>query len=207
MVNSSGYYVAVADQIIGDQNPDWTGGITNSLSYKNLALSFLIDVQKGGDVFSLDTYYGRATGLTANSAGLNELGNPVRDPVADGGGVLNKGVTEDGQVNTTRARADYYGGAFYWGNSDRNPAAINIYDASFVKLREMALTYSIPASALKGIAQNVSLSLVGRNLWIIHKNVPYADPESGLSSGLAQGYLSGSYPTVRSIGFNVKIDF
>ncbi len=207
VINSSGYYVAEADQIIGDQNPDWTGGITNSLSYKNLSLSFLIDMQNGGDVFSLDTYYGRATGLTANSAGLNELGNPVRDPVADGGGVLNEGVTEDGQANTTRARADYYGGAFYWGNSDRNPAALNIYDASFVKLREMALTYNIPASNLKGIAQNISLSLVGRNLWIIHKNVPYADPESGLSSGLAQGYLSGSYPTVRSIGFNLKIDF
>ncbi len=207
VVNSSGYYISVADQVIGDQNPDWTGGISNSLRYKGLTFSFLIDVQKGGDVYSLDMHYGQGTGVLKHTAGLNELGNPIRDPVADGGGVLNEGVTEDGDINTTRARADYYGGVFYWGNSSRNPGQLTVYDASFVKLREMALTYRLPKSLLDGIVQNVSFSVTGRNLWIIHKNVPYADPESGLSSGLAQGYLSGSYPTVRSFGFNVKVDF
>ncbi|WP_372773222.1 SusC/RagA family TonB-linked outer membrane protein [Mangrovibacterium sp.] len=207
VVNSSGYYVAVADQVIGDQNPEWTGGITNTLRYKDLSLNFLIDIQKGGDVYSLDMHYGQGTGVLKHTAGLNELGNPMRDAVADGGGVLNEGVTTTGEVNTTRARADYYGGAFYWGNSSRNPAQMTVYDASFVKLREMALTYNLPSNLVSSFAQNISFSLVGRNLWIIHKNVPYADPESGLSSGLSQGYLSGSYPTVRSFGFNLKIDF
>ncbi|WP_282014695.1 SusC/RagA family TonB-linked outer membrane protein [Marinifilum flexuosum] len=207
VVNSSGYYISQSDQIIGDQNPEWTGGISNTFSYKGLTLNFLIDIQKGGDVYSLDMHYGQGTGVLKHTAGLNELGNPKRDPVSEGGGILNVGVTEDGSPNTTRARADYYGGAYYWGNSSRNPGALTVYDASFVKLRELALTYNLPKNLISGFAQNVSLSLVGRNLWIIHKNVPYADPESGLSSGLAQGYLSGSYPTVRSWGFNVKVDF
>ncbi len=83
IVGSNGYYLSTttSNEIIGNINPDWTGGISNTLKYKNLALDFLIDVQKGGDVFSLDLYYGMATGLYPETAGLNELGNPVRDPV------------------------------------------------------------------------------------------------------------------------------
>ena len=210
VINSSGYYMAESDQVIGDSNPDWNAGITNSISYKNLSLSFLIDIQKGGDVYSLDMHYGQGTGMGANTAGLNELGNPVRDPVTDGpdsGGVLNVGVTETGEVNTTRARADYYGGVFYWGNSSRNPAALTVYDASYIKLRELALKYNLPAKHLGDFFQEVTFSAIGRNLWIIDKNVPYADPESGLGAGNAQGYLSGSYPTLKTYGFNVKLKF
>ncbi len=208
IVDANGYYVAVADQVIGNANPEWTGGITNTLKYKDFTLNFLIDIQKGGDVYSLDTHYGQGTGLPYYTAGLNELGNPKRAPVADGGGVLNPGVLEDGTPNTTRARADFYGGAYYWGNSSRNPAALTVYDASYVKLRELALTYRLPVDNLfNGAISNANLSLVGRNLWIIHKNVPFADPESGLGAGNAQGYLSGSFPTLRTIGLNLNFEF
>lgn len=207
VVNSSGYYISVSDQIIGDTNPDWNGGITNAFRYKDLSLNFLIDVQQGGDVYSLDMHYGQGSGLPANTAGLNDLGNPVRNSLADGGGVLNEGVTEDGSVNTTRARGDYYGGAFYWGNSSRNPGAMTVYDASYVKLRELALAYKMPKSLLGDRISAASLSLVGRNLWIISKNVPYADPESGLGAGNAQGYLSGSYPTYKTVGLSLNIEF
>lgn len=208
IVDGNGYYKAVADQVIGNVNPDWTGGITNTLTYKDLSLNFLIDIQKGGDVYSLDTHYGQGTGLPYYTAGLNELGNPKRDPVSAGGGVLNEGVLEDGTPNTTRARADYFGGAYYWGNSSRNPAALTIYDASYVKLRELALSYKLPVDKLfNGAISNANLSLIGRNLWIIHKNVPFADPESGLGAGNAQGYLSGSFPTLRTIGLNLNFEF
>ncbi len=207
VINASGYPVAVTNQIIGDPNPDWTLGVNNTLSYKSLSLGFLVDVQKGGDVYSLDMHYGRGTGLYPETAGLNDKGNPVRSPVADGGGYLYTGVTEDGEPNTTYARADYYGGAFYWGNSARQPNEMTVYDASSVRLREASLTYSLPKSAISKFAQSVNLSLVGRNLWIIHKNVPYADPESGLGAGAAQGFLVGSYPTVRTTGVKVDITF
>ena len=210
VVNSSGYYLAQADQVLGDANPDWNGGITNRFKYKDISLSFLIDVQKGGDVYSLDMHYGQGTGLPDYTGGLNELGNPVRDPVttgADSGGVLNVGVTETGEVNTTRARADFYGGVFYWGNSSRNPAALTVYDASYIKLRELALSYNFPNKWFNDKISAASVSLVGRNLWIIDKNVPFADPESGLGAGNAQGYLSGSYPTVRTVGLTLNMEF
>ncbi|WP_255362770.1 hypothetical protein [Tenacibaculum sp. MAR_2009_124] len=185
---------------------DW--GVTNTLKYKDFTLNFLIDIQKGGDVYSLDTHYGQGTGLPYYTAGLNDLGNPLRNTLANGGGVINPGVLEDGSTNTIRARADYYAGVFYWGNSSRNPAALTIYDASYVKLRELALTYRLPVDNLfNGAISNANLSLVGRNLWIIHKNVPFADPESGLGAGNAQGYLSGSFPTLRTIGLNLNFEF
>ncbi len=227
VVSSKGYYLAQKDQIIGDANPDWTGGVSNTFAYKNLSLSFLIDVQKGGDVYSLDLHYGQGTGLPNYTAGLNELGNPVRDPVinnnTDGGGILNPGVraadgttltyNDEGVVisetvpNDIRTRADYYGGAYYWGNSSINPAALTVYDASYIKLRELSLTYKFPEKWLNDKISNASLSLVGRNLWIIDKNVPFADPESGLGAGNAQGYLSGSYPTLRTVGLTLNMEF
>lgn len=74
---------ATNDKTIGNINPDWTGGINNAFRYKNLTFSFLIDAQKGGDVFSLDLWYGMSTGLYEETAGLNDLGNPKRDPILE----------------------------------------------------------------------------------------------------------------------------
>jgi hypothetical protein len=65
----------------------------------------------------------------------------------------------------------------------------------------------MPKTLLGDKVSSASLSLVGRNLWIISKNVPYADPESGLGAGNAQGYLSGSYPTYRTVGLSLNIEF
>lgn len=210
VVNASGYYVAVADQVIGDVNPDWNGGFLNTINYKDFSLSFLIDVSHGGEVFSLDMYYGQGTGLPANTAGLNDLGNPSRDPVTggeDSGGIIVDGVQADGSKNTVRARNDYYGGVFYWGTATRNPNQMNVFDASYVKLREASLSYQLPNTILGNVFQRASLSVFGRNLWIIDKNLPYADPESGLGAGNGQGYISGAYPSTRSIGVKLDLTF
>ena len=110
VVNAAGYYISTpnSDNIIGNVNPDWTAGISNSFSYKSINLGFLIDIKHGGDVFSLDQYYGLATGLAAETAGLNELGNEVRSPVAQGGGILLPGVLADGTPNTKRYDANQF---------------------------------------------------------------------------------------------------
>src|SRR5690606_38330736 len=203
-VNASGFYLRTptSNNIIGNIQPDWTGGVSNSLQYKNVSLSFLVDVQKGGDIFSLDTWYGFATGLYDRSVGNNDLGNPVRNPVSQGGGVILPGVTADGQPNTTRVDAGYYGTPFGYAR-DANKG--HVYDASFVKLREASLSYVFSENLLGNLPiTNASVSLVGRNLWIIHKNLPYSDPEAGLSSGNIQGYQSGAYPAFREIGASVK---
>ena len=82
----------------------------------------------------------------------------------------------------------------------------HVYDASFVKLREIAVSYPLPpAWAEKLHAQGIGVSLVGRNLWIIHKNLPNLDPESFYSNGNGQGIEYGSYPGSRSIGTNLNV--
>ncbi len=195
---------STTNNVIGNINPDWVGGIYNTFKYKDLSLGFLVDVRKGGDLFSLDLYYGMATGIYPETVGLNDLGNPSRNSPEDGGGIIVDGVTDDGKANTIRVWNDYgtYGYAY-------NPAHSFVYDASYVKLRELNLTYSLPAKMMSriNVIKGIDFSIIGRNLWIIHKNLPYADPEENLSAGNAQGYQSGAYPTTRQIGFNVKLKF
>ena len=215
IVGTNGYYQRTGDNnnVIGDINPDWKGGVYNNFTYKNFNLGFLIDVQKGGDVFSLDTWYGYATGLYDFTAGTNDLGNPVRNPIigtpgnydADSGGVILSGVQADGTPNNVRADATTY--ANPWGYV-RTPNAAHVYDASYVKLREASLTYNFDAKILDRLPfTGASISLIGRNLWIIDKNTPFTDPEAGLSSGNVQGYQSGAYPSIREIGASVKLQF
>ena len=203
----SGQYIATAgsNNIIGDSNPDWLAGISNTLTYKNLSFSFLIDIQEGGSIFSLDQYYGLATGLYPETSFINDLGNPVRNTIEDGGGYINEGVNPDGSVNTTRIRTDRYGA---FGYARGLPNAAFVYDASYIKLRQVSLTYTMPSKFLDNtFMTGLQFSVTGSNLWIIDKDMPYADPESGLSSGNLQGYSTGALPTTQDYGFNIKAQF
>ena len=204
VVGADGYYkrTSTATNVIGNVNPDYLAGLTNTLSYKNWTLSFLIDMQKGGSVYSLDMAYGQATGLYPESVGTNDLGNPVRNTIADGGGVILDGVLEDGSTNTIRVAGDDYR---LWGYA-RNPNSKFIYDASYVKLREITIGYKLPLKE-SSFFSNVAIGLVGSNLWIISKNVPYADPEAGLSAGNVQGYQTGVMPSTRNFGINLSLQF
>lgn len=207
VVGQDGYYLLseTNNEIIGNVQPDWIGGIQNTFKYKNVSLGVLIDGQKGGDIFSLDTWYGMATGLYTETVGNNDLGNPKRNTLANGGGIVLPGVMENGEPNRTRVAFDDYNHPYGYGR-DANKG--HIYDASFVKLREVNLTYSFGEKIIDSTPlTNASISLIGRNLWIIHKNIPYSDPESGLSSGNVQGYQSGAYPGLREIGASLKLNF
>ncbi len=235
-IDESGRYMVSteANKIIGDINPDWYGGINNALKYKNFTLSFLIDIQKGGDVFSLDRWYGDATGLYPETALPNELGNNMRDPLStDGGsgdfgrypiynndgvitgyeqaggnsgGVILPGVFENGEANDIRLDLSNFGESGYAGS---NPNSKYIYDASYVKLRSLSISYIFPRSFVDKIqgVQGIDVSFIGRNLWIIHKNMPYSDPEESLGAGNNQGYQSGAYPTTKTYGFNLRLKF
>ena len=202
----SGKYLQTANSnnVLGDTNPDWMMGISNTLTYKDLSFSFLIDIQEGGSIFSLDQYYGQATGVYAETAYINDLGNPVRNPLSEGGGLINPGVNPDGSTNTTRMAADGFSGFGY----SVAPNSEFVYDASYIKLRQVALTYNMPSKFLDNtFMTGLSFSVTGSNLWIIDKNLPHADPESGLSSGNLQGYSTGSLPTTQDYGFNIKAQF
>lgn len=208
MIGDDGYYLIspTSDKLIGNINPDWTGGLQNTFSYKNLSLSFLVDMQQGGSIFSLDQYYGLATGLYPETVFTNDLGNPVRNPLGGptSGGVILDGVLEDGSPNTQRVTADDYSFFGYYFN----PNSLFVYDASYVKLREVVLTYNFPKDLMaKTFIAGASLSFVGSNLWIIHKNLPYADPEASQSAGNIQGWQSGVMPSIRNYGFSLKVQF
>jgi outer membrane receptor protein involved in Fe transport len=205
LVNAAGLYPTstTTNNLIGNVNPDWIGGVMNSFRYKNVTVSFLVDVRNGGKLFSLDMYYGQNGGFLPESVGLNDLGNDKRLPVASGGGIILPGVTADGKENTKRV-------TIVSATSTVLPQSEFVYDASYVKLREANISYTLPSKLLSGVKKyikGVDISLIGRNLWLIHKNVPYADPEENFSAGNTQGYQSGAYPTSRNIGVNLKVKF
>ncbi len=194
---TTGRYLRENNKIIGNVTPDWIGGLRNSFDYKGISLSFLIDVKKGGDVFSTDMYYGLATGLYTETAAGN-----IREE-----GTIWPGVNPNGNVNTT---VTINPSAF--GSLDgyaRMPNKRFVYDGSFVKLREASIGYTLPKSILRGTFINdMKVSLVGRNLWIIHKNLPYADPENMVGGEMrSYGWSIGSLPTTRDIGLNVTLKF
>ena len=196
--NTGKYMITTtSDNTIGNITPDWIGGVRNKFTYKNIALGFLIDTQKGGDIFSLDMYYGLATGLYQETAA-----GTIRET-----GVLNAGVAPDGTSNTVISKnpGTYSNNYGYLAG----PAKAFVYDASYVKLREVSISYNFPKKMFEGTFVNsATFSLLGSNLWIISKNLPYADPESGLSSGnKSRGYSIGSLPTTRDIGFNLTFKF
>nr|WKN38305.1 SusC/RagA family TonB-linked outer membrane protein [Tunicatimonas sp. TK19036] len=205
IIGEDGFYlVSENEEVIGNATPNWNAGLFNSFTYKGFTLSGLIDMQQGGDIFSLNTAFGRATGLYEETAGLNDKGNPKRDLVADGGGIRFDGVLEDGTPNDIYIEANTWGTAYNYNNL---PAALYVFDASYVKLRELSLSYTFPQSLLGDVIQNLQISAIGRNLAILYSNVTHFDPEVSRSSGNVQGYESGTYPTPRSYGFNVQFNF
>ena len=224
LVDSTGHYILSTNKLsdIGNINPDWIGGINNRFTYQNFSLSFLIDMRHGGDLYSLDMDYGASSGIIPQTAGKNDLGNPVRSTIAQGGGIVLQGVTKDGKPNTKRIEAyDAKLGAagFPFSSLFGEGASNYIYDASYVKLRELALTYSVGHKLVEQLKyiKGIDLALTGKNLWIIHKNLPYSDPEQGVATGTvsagaaasnaSMGFQSGAYPVFKTIGFNAKVRF
>ena len=113
-----------------------------------------------------------------------------------------EGVTESGSKNEEVVSAEKYYHRIY------SIAEANVYDASYVKLREVALSYRLPRLwAQKLHLQEASVTLTGRNLWTIYKSVPNIDPESALTTGNAQGVEAYSLPTTRSFGVNLSVKF
>jgi TonB-linked SusC/RagA family outer membrane protein len=225
LVTKAGRYIRSGQRTpLGNVYPDWFGGITNTLTYKKINFSFLIDFKKGGDIFSETHMFGMYTGVLAPTAAINANGKNVRDALADGGGVLipnsvygkvntngtiqfldATGANVDAPVtNTTYADANT---SFYdtYGKTE-----LSIFDGSFTKLREVSLGYTFDKIGFlnKAGIKDISLSLVGRNLWIIHKNAPDIDPEVGNSAGnTSVGAEQNTIPSTRSYGFNIKINF
>lgn len=231
IVNPNGTYALEFDKEIGNILPDWTGGINLGVDYKNFRLGTFVEFQKGGRFYSVSQMFGTYAGLSANTVGDNTLGNPVRDPLIDAegnttyideegeevsystlalgeagsnsGGALVEGVDEDGnEVAYLRAAELHYFEQFY------NKEAW-LKDASFVKLREVKLTYQLPASLIDNLPiQRASIALDIQNALLLYSKVDGVDPSIIQNNGNGFGWWEGGgLPGTRSIGFNINVGF
>jgi TonB-linked SusC/RagA family outer membrane protein len=189
-------------QILGNGVPDFTGGLNNSFTWKGVNLSFLIDFKSGGDIFS-------GTNMRATQQGFTKqtlLGRAGEAPL------VVTGVTKDGAGFKPFSKTLSPGEAQnYWNQlgGEANGAADKfIYDASFIKLRQITLGYSLPRKILSRTpVQSLMISFVGRNLAILKKNTPNIDPESSYTSSNSQGLDYYGFPSTRTYGFNIRANF
>ncbi len=202
VLNASGLYVNDPAVFFGSVLPDHTGGLQNTFNFlSDFVLNVNIDYQVGGKFASLSNMWGSYSGLTARTAGVNDKGNPVRDAVANGGGVHVSGVDATGKP------VDYYVEAqtYFHQSWDRKVFDEYIYDLSFIKMREVSLGYRIPLKKLnfsKHI-QNAQISLVARNPLLIYATTKDFDP-SEIDAVYGE---TGQLPGTRGIGFNLKVGF
>ena len=190
--------IATDSKILGDIAPDWTGGANLSVSYKNWNFSGLVDAKIGGDIYSITNTWGRYGGILEETLIGRETG-----VVGDGVKTLDGGETyvpNDIVVPAKQFNQTAFSNAI---------AESSVFDASYVKLRQLSLGYSIPRDLFKNTPlQSFVISVVGRNLAILHKNAPHIDPESAFSdSNGNQGLESGQIPSARSVGVNINVKF
>jgi len=201
-LTASGMFIRQADTKFGSVLPDYTGGVQSSMNiFKNFTLNVNVDFSYGGKFFSLSDHWGTFSGLTARTAVLNDKGIPVRDPVADGGGVHVFGVDGTGKP------VDYYVDAQTYFHQFRNAsiAEDNVYDLTFVKMREVSLGYRLPVERLNigKWVKTAVFSIVSRNPWLIYTKAPGFDP-SEISNVYGE---DGQFPGTRSMGVNLKLGF
>jgi len=227
LVDANGMYIRnETPQVLGNINPDFSVSWLNTVRYHALSLNFLVDARIGGELFAGSNLYGY--GYSGNfeetlegreawyasehsriEAGQTPetwtaTGGYLAEGVYDEGTVINE-VDMSGRPNTTFVNPEKYWDQFSdWTNEIHEPF---VYDASFVKLREMSLTYKLPEKLISKIKlEKASVSLYGRNLWIIYKAVPNIDPETFHTNGNGQEYELYSYPNKRSFGISVSIN-
>ena len=198
--DKSGYpQINPTRRILGNFTPNWIGGLQNTFRYKNLSLSTLIDARQGGNLFSQTINIGRYTGVLKETLVGREEG-------IVGEGVVNTGTAENPVYtpNTTRISSEEWHKKYYSLTNNE----VTLFDASYVKLREVKLTYVLSGQLFKKLPfRDVALSVVGRNLALLYSNIPHIDPETSYyNDGNLQGIENGQIPTTRTIGFNINFN-
>lgn len=207
-----------SNHVLGNASWDWTGGLGTTLTYKNLSLSALFDIKVGADLYSMsarafyesgkskETLAGREEWYRSEeqrqAAGIAK-GSPDWTPT---GGFIAPGVIDNGD-GTYRPNDIYINPEDYWMSVCRNAPSMFIYDNSYIKCREITLSYRVPQSWLKNVVKGLTVSFVARNPFIVWKNIPNIDPDSNYNNTTGMGLEYGSLPSRRSYGFNVNLKF
>jgi TonB-linked SusC/RagA family outer membrane protein len=191
----------------GSVLPDLTGGFLNTLRIWKIDVNAMIDFQSGGKFFSWSKMLAVKSGQAAETAGLNDKGNNVRDPLANGGGVKVSGVSQSSGRDTTA----YVDARSYF----RNTLGTKIYeewlfDASYIKLREVSIGYNLDQKLLgKTPIKAARVALIARNPWMIWQKAPKGLEPSELSynSGSISWLEKGEFQTVHSYGVSLNLTF
>lgn len=205
-------------EVLGNGVHDWTGGLGTNLSYKGINLNILFDIKWGADIYSMSSMLGHLNGTAlATLEGRkewyeseelrkqNNISASSWNPTSGfiGKGVVNVGTSENPvyEANTTPVDPQKY-----WSYVGTNSPEPFIYDASFIKLRELSISYNIPSKVLKKTPfSKLTVSAYGRNLWTLYSNVPNVDPESSYNNGNGQGFEYGSLPSRRTFGISLLL--
>ncbi len=191
------------DVKVANFNPDWIGGVGNSLSWKNLSLSFLIDIRVGGTIVSNTNAIMFADGVTEETLNGREGGMIFGENFF----ANETAVQDDGSPNTATTTAEIMWNKLGGRNAPVGEAFVS--SASNSRLRELVIGYSLPSSTLANTPfSHIKISLVGRNLFFITNAAGNLDSELIINSATnADGLESFGIPPVREIGVNLKFGF
>ncbi len=197
VIYNNGLPVVGDTKVLGTVQADWTGGVNLGVTYKGLKLNALVDAKMGGDVYSMTTAWGRYSGILEETLEGRETG-----VVADGVMEVSDGVYVKNNVVVS-------GETFNRNAYGNDIVETSVFDASYVKLRQIALSYTIPKKLVTPIGlSGASVSAIARNLAILYKKAPHIDPETGFdNSNGQQGMEFGQLPSARSIGFSINLKF
>ena len=200
------------DFILGHVQPDLMVGMSHQISYKKLSLNIVLDAQLGGSIYSSSYATGSSSGTLAHTvAGRDGWYKSENERLALGytpaqwiptNGVLLEGVDKNGEP-----KRNYVNPQQYWSRmASINEAAL--FDASFVRINEVSLSYSLPLRSAKSkVARSVGLSVFGSNLGYLYRKTPGFAPQSSFSSGKAQGIELFAFPVARSLGAKINVSF
>ncbi len=210
------------NHVLGNASWDWTGGVYTNFRYKNLSLAAVFDVKVGADLYSMSARAAYESGksigtLAGRDAWYQSEEQRQAAGIAKGssdwkptGGFIAPGVIDNGD-GTYRPNDIYINPEDYWMSVCRNAPSMFVYDNSYVKCREITLSYTVPQEWLKNIGKNfikgLTLSFVARNPFIVWKNIPNIDPDSNYNNTTGMGLEYGSLPSRKSYGFNVNVKF
>ena len=193
-----------SDIIFGKANPDFEINFMTTFRYKNLSLYAQVDWRQGGVIVSGETRLARVYG-TAQETADGRYDDFVY-PNAVKGTYVGDELVIEGENDIHFSERLY---SNYWSKMDKIWEN-NVFDASFVRLREVRLNYDVPRNILsKCHIGGASVYLIGRNLWLIYSGLPNFDPEMSIGTGNAQGLTSNqmTYPQIRNIGFGIELTF
>ena len=204
------------DAVLGNINPDWIAGLSNTLSYKNFNFSLMIDSKWGAEIFSLSNAYGSRFGTLENTiAGRDLWASSEADRVTLGiptanwtptGGLKMEGVDAAGNPVVK-----FINPQSYWNKvaGDNIITEAFIYDASFIRIKEISLGFNLPSIFITKLGiSGLRFSIVGKNLGYIYRKTPGFIPESSYNASYgAKGIEKFAFPATRNFGFRLDINF